>query len=290
MAAIQAQVGMKQYPVQPQILIKPLFVSHQPREEAKVDTLKWLTYLLQTRPMAFWSGVWVSVFLVAMVAVGSLISPNAAERRSVSAIAIGSDSVVATQPLNKKDQVPLWLFGAIAITCTAGSFLVSRQLSSKTPLLRKTTLRRRRPQKSLTSPQPTKHLSTKPRQPRRKATNHPQRLKPYSPSEPLFNRPQAQAVSPTQIYPPVAEPRPLSVPSFTVNRVKTQQHQGSKAQTQQRRALEVEMPELSKKPRSTANVPVTVVPEEHIHPLDWQAPRLADAVDLRRRKSINTWM
>ena len=90
---------------------------------------RWFLHLLKTRPMAFWSGVWLSVFLVGVVAVGSLISPNAAERRSVSAVAVGSDSAVATQPLDTKGKVPVWLFGAIAITCTAGSILVSRQLN-----------------------------------------------------------------------------------------------------------------------------------------------------------------
>lgn len=287
---------MKQNLVQPQVTMEPLAVRHGSQKEVKTDS-QWFAQLLQTRPLAFWSGVWVSVFLVAIVAVGSLISPNAAERRSVSAIAVGSDSVVATQPLDKKGQVPFWLFGAIAITCTAGSLLVSRQLNSKTLLPRKARVRRRKVQKppTLSSPAIAKQPSAKPKRQRRKAVKHPQRLKTYSPSEALFGKPQGQPQVPqrtasTQVNLPGNDPRQLSVPSFTVNRGAPSQRASVNTPGPNKQRSTVEMPSLSNKAQPIAKVPVTVVPEDQVHPLDWNAPRLADAVDLRRRKSIKTWM
>lgn len=283
---------MKQYPVQPQISMEPLSVGHESREEVKTDTLRWFTHLLQTRPMAFWGGVWVSVFLVAIVAVGSLMSPNAAERRSVSAIAVGSDSVVATQPLDKKGQVPFWLFGAIAITCTAGSLLVSRQLNSKTPLRRRAVSRRRRVQKMVVSssvsqsPMSKKRLATKPKQQIRKVGNQPQRLKPYSPTEGPFSRPQpVQRIASIPVELSLKdESRHVATPSFTVKQSRLTQTRTAEAQLNRKPSSRGEMP------KSTRNVPVTIVPEDQVHPLDWQAPRLADAVDLRRRKSMKSWM
>lgn len=233
--------------------------------------------------MAFWSGVWVSVFLIAIVAVGSLLSPNAAERRSVSAIAIGSDSAVATQPLEGRGKVPLWLFGAIAITCGAGSVLVSRQLNASqaqpTPYAVARPARRKAAKSAKKQiPQPATRTAPRSTQPvvrkqvtkaprpssRRQAAQHrrqPRRLQPYSPLEPLFTR-----TPPGQPIPPAI---PATIPV----------------------AAPIAQSQASLKPaRSIPQVPVTVVPADQVHPLDWGEARLADAVDLRRKKSLQSWL
>lgn len=130
--------------------------SSAPTQGTERTAWQWLGYLLDTRPMAFWGSVWVSVVLVALVAVGSLLSPSAAERRSVSAIALGSDSGVVTQPAENRGKMPLWVFGAIVFSCTAGSIFVSRQLQATTaplpPTARSPKRARRSPQGTVTSP------------------------------------------------------------------------------------------------------------------------------------------
>ncbi len=281
---------MEQQPVQPHTIAShPVAPPAMPNRATNDTVMQWFNHLLKTRPMAFWGGVWVSVFLIAVVAFGSLMSPNAAERRSVSAIAIGSDSVVATQPIEQKGKIPFWLFGAIAVTCTAGSFLISRQLSPASSVpsrpaqarTRQQLVRQARPspvqppQKQRTQhplpKQRTKQLQRSPKP----LKHQPKRLKPYSPQEALFRGVSSQpyAVSPL----PMTAISQKANPSYSVP-VSVSQSVGKSTPTQ---------PGLERSPQQ---VPVTVVPTDQSHPLDWSEPRLAEAVDLRKRKPIKSWL
>ncbi|MBF2025867.1 MAG: hypothetical protein IGS48_03755 [Oscillatoriales cyanobacterium C42_A2020_001] len=284
---------MEQNSAHPQATPSPSVTRSVVSNRATSDTvMRWFNHLLQTRPMAFWGGVWVSVFLIGVVAVGSLMSPNASERRSVSAIAIGSDSVVATQPLEQKGKVPFWLFGAIAVTCTAGSFLVSRQLSpaaSRPRLVRQASGQpvRKTVRQVVAAPAPArpkrraKRSGSQPTaRPPKPVNRQPKRLKPYSLQEAFFAgwSPQVDAVFPqvgitasgrsNQAYSgPTGRARhPLPQPTSTMRSVRS-----------------------SVRPQ-TSEAPVTVVPADHVHPLDWHEPRLAESVDLRKRKSIKSWL
>ncbi|NJP09574.1 MAG: hypothetical protein HC866_08895 [Leptolyngbyaceae cyanobacterium RU_5_1] len=240
----------------------PDLAEHSPAQDSVA--FRRINQILQTRPFAFWSGVWVSVFLISVVALGSLLSPNAAERRSVSAIAVGSDSAVATQPVASRGRVPLWLFGAIALTCTAGSILVSRQLSQPPEPPRPVRQpRRRAAQRPRSLPKQSGHQpAAKPRsrpaakQPHRQ----PKRLKPFSPTEAFLS---ATSPVPTGHPPQAARPAMYSATGSTPIPAATQ---------------------------PVHRVPVTIVPAEQRHPLDWGEARLADSVDLRRRRSLRSWM
>lgn len=271
--------------VQPPTAAQP----HRVRQKGNDITLMhWFGYLLETRPLAFWSGVWVSVFLVAVVAVGSLLSPNASERRSVSAIALGSDSGVATQPLENRGKVPFWMFGAIAVTCTAGSILVSRQLKPDAPSGAAATPRQVRPKRPVAVSRSRRPRQSKP------VARQPQRLQPYSPTEPLF-----QTSNPIQSMSPVsperqpvvsAANRPTGVPSFVVKTAKKSAPSGDQSSVS-RTASQPGAHSHSRLAHSLpTKVPVTVVPQDQVHPLDWTQPRLADAVDLRKRKSVQSFL
>lgn len=275
---------MEQKTAQPYTTASPPVAHSAASSRATSDTvMRWFNHLLETRPMAFWGGVWVSVFLIAVVAAGSLMSPNASERRSVSAIAIGSDSVVATQPLEQKGKVPFWLFGAIAVTCTAGSFLISRQLSPAASRPRPTRQAvRKSVRQAAAKPAPAKPKRRVKRamsQPAVRApkpvNRQPKRLKPFSPQEAFFAElsPQVDAV----LTPPaIATPR-QAPPSYVI----------STGVTRARSSRPVPAPTMSQ-PR-TPQVPVTVVPADQVHPLDWHEPRLAESVDLRKHKSLQSW-
>lgn len=365
MAAIELPACMTHPPLQsdstPSRSPQPSIAAPAP---AKPSTLeRWFLHLLQTRPMAFWGGVWMSVFLVGVVALGSLLSPNAAERRSVSAVAVGSDSAVATQPLDTKGKVPVWLFGAIAITCTAGSILVSRQLNpaavASRPLSRTTrrklakyraatqaiampplalapaptspaianpmpavpqpgpvapqhpptptTARAAKPKAAHAKPQKAKPQKAKKSQPspaqapaakvpqkRRRwgQRSRPQvkRLQPYAPGE-LFSggpgRPAAlrpstpwvdTVAAPTPPPPVGPEPGrsgPQPAMSFTLN--------AAKGRSPHPQAVQLAQPH----PQPTQ--PVTVVPPEQVHPLDWEEGRLAELMDVRKTRSLQDW-
>lgn len=95
-----------------------------------------MAYLLKTRPMVFWSGVWTSIFLVSLVAVGCLLSPSASSNRTASEIASDANDEPAVETVpspHREGQAPIWMFGAIALTCTAGSLLVARCLKLSPP-------------------------------------------------------------------------------------------------------------------------------------------------------------
>lgn len=257
--------------------------------------MRWFGYLLETHPLAFWGGVWVSVFLVAVVAVGSLLSPSASERRSVSAIALGSDSGVATQPLEQRGKVPFWMFGAIALTCTAGSILVSRQLQPDAPQSASSRPRDAVPRRVTSKSQTVSFRSKQPhragrttdgRQPARQ----PKRLQPYSPTETLFQgTTQAQLVSRQFAEQSVSSSatQQVSVLSFVVDPRKrgTFTDRPSAPHPVVSRSSDRQP---SRSSSSVSKVPVTVVPADQVHPLDWNQPRLADKLDLRKRKSIQS--
>jgi hypothetical protein len=234
--------------------------------------MRWFGHLLATRPMAFWSGIWVSTFLIGVVAFGSLLSPSASERRSVSAIALGSDSGVATQPIENQGKVPLWMFGAIAVTCTAGSILVSRQLkpgaavSPVAPARRRRQKRRSQPVVSTQSQRRRKVAKAR----KKVSPRQPQRLKPYSPEALFAPSVHPPIPGPPAIAPPPIQPRVAGSLSFVVAKASVRAEQQAV--------------------QSAKPVPVTVVPAEHSHPLDWTEPCLADDLDLRKRKPIQSWL
>jgi len=236
----------------------------RPDPATNVPVMRWFGHLLETRPMAFWSGIWVSTFLIGVVAFGSLLSPSASERRSVSAIALGSDSGLATQPLENRGKVPLWMFGAIAVTCTAGSILVSRQLQPGTAPKPTPRLRRRvKNQRPLASARPVTPPAKPTKQRRKAKAKPPQRLKPYTPGEPLLSTriPSPASVQPA-IAPMPARSHSAGNPSFVVSKRNSRQ--------------------------PAVPVAVTIVPTEQAHPLDWNEPRLADDLDLRKQKPIQS--
>ena len=247
--------------------------------------------------MAFWGGVWMSIFLIGVVAFGSLLSPNAAERRSVSAIALGSDSGVATQPLENRGKVPLWMFGAIAITCTAGSILVSRQLQPDAASPKDATPKRVRQTRQTVPPRQRNH-------PARNfggSSQRPKRLKPYSPTASLPHQ-RVSSLEPVAMSPAIAAPRvpamatAASPLSFVVARPTSS---GAKQAVRPAMSAPLQPPPASSgslhpsSPSASGSskvteVPVTVVPADQVHPLDWPQPRLADAMDLRKRQSIQS--
>lgn len=221
--------------------------------QAQRSTIQSLMGVLEVRPLIFWSGIWVSMLLVAMVSVSSLLSPGLVDERTASEAAFGGNSAEAAQQVKQRSRVPLWLFGAIALTCTAGSFLISKQLA-----------RPQSPRSIVRKPASRKQSKSRPPRKGRK------RLKPYSPADsplPLPVYPSAQ------VQPPAPVPAPLQLSGKSAGRLRR-----------------VSPPLTSKLSVRPTKVSVTVVPDEENHPLDWQAASLVDSVDLRKRRSLSSWL
>ncbi len=227
---------------------------------------------LKRHPMVFWGIIWGSIALPSALAIGSLINPNSGEPQIRVAIAQKSGSTKAAQflpkPVQDSGQLPLWVFGAIAVSCTTSCFIlaqyikpiegetseVSVEVSSEADaevgaeelsVTNQPALETRSQRQIHASKQPLK------------------RLKPYEPTEalPFMQRELGRAERSEPI-------QPLAVEWVTP----TKQFLDSPYFP----ATDLAEPVL-----------VTVIPVEETQPLDWGEARLADTMDLRRRYPLH---
>lgn len=258
-----------------------------------------LTRLLETRPLMFWGGVWLSLFLVVAVSVSSLLNPGFSNIGAGSSGTIVPAAPSQTKPMAQdfkpKNYIPLWLFGAIALSCTIGSVAISKHLSR--PRLRKVsrskTKLKRQPQaapmvsqsfagqqltvqkqlvvqkqpvsqkRSASQKQPV--VQKQPVSQKRSHTKQRKRLPPYTP---------AQAPMPRVMQPSV-QGYPVAPAGF--------------ARTARRRsATSIGMSSVSG--GRVQNVPVAIVSGTEAHALDWGTAGVAEAMDLRKQRSLASWM
>ncbi|PZV17955.1 MAG: hypothetical protein DCF22_02835 [Leptolyngbya sp.] len=225
---------------------------------------------LKRHPVIFWGMIWMVIALPSGFAIGSLINPNSEGLQPVTAIAQNSDikasdikAIKAAQPASRSStdsgQLPLWVFGAIAVACTGSCFILAQHIKpveveafeafeagvevsaeDTTPLCQSALEARSQPQID-SFKQPLK------------------RLKPYEPTEALPYFVQTERSD---------HPQPAAAEWV----VATQQF--------------LDSPHLSTG-NLAAPVSVTVIPAEESQPLDWGEARLADAMDLRRRYPLH---
>ena len=197
---------------------------------------------------------WVVVLVIAMMAVSGLLNPSASKGNRTPEAAIIRRETAETARASTQARMPLWLFGAIALSCAAGSMLVAKQAN--------------RP------PRP-RHTKVK-------------RLTPYAPAPPTELPPLP---SPPPLPAPPSLPtlhHPPAVPSFILNS-RQAQHPSTVAmpstapptlmQLAHQDAQFVEQP---------TDVSVTVVPREDKHPLDWSEASRIDRLTNRKQRSISS--
>ena len=112
--------------------------------------LPFLHQLVYKRPVAILGGLWVLLLLAAAMAGRGLISPGTVDWEQPEFISPGLVGQVQPEPTldatkvqeypravsaltrvpeaPKSEEMPLWLFGAIALSCAAGSMLISLRL------------------------------------------------------------------------------------------------------------------------------------------------------------------
>ncbi|MBM0740385.1 hypothetical protein JOY44_01925 [Phormidium sp. CLA17] len=207
---------------------------------------------LKQYPTMFWGIIWVFIAFPSALAIGSLINPNATEPQMVSVIAQKSDTKTQSplKPVPDSGQLPLWVFGAIAVGCTASCFVLAiyikpiemqtAEIEFEETVVPIQSAAQERSHRQIDSP---KQLL--------------KRLKPYELTEvlPFMQTERSQPI------------QPLAVEWMG----STQQIFDSAYSTD-----DIAEPVL-----------VSVIPAEEIQPLDWGEARLADVMDLRRQYPLH---
>ncbi|WP_421654680.1 hypothetical protein [Leptothermofonsia sp. ETS-13] len=242
---------------------------------AKKLNMEYVYQLVESHPLLFWGGTWVAVLLVAAIAMGGLLSPGLPARRTSSASFGSSPGSEEIQTAGRQGRsVPFWLFGAIAITCTAGSILVSKRLAQV-----------ERPHHRLSRPKRPVQYSSKVRRPgpsNRPRAPQGRRLKSFSEGEfPLSGTYSSYPPPP----PSTSTSTSFKLPPAIKSKAKLASGHSAPKYAPQKPSVPESVPQ-----KNVAPVPVTVVPSEESHPLDWGDPSLADLMDIRKRRSLSSWI
>ena len=237
------------------------------RQETTPKSPNRLVQLLEARPLMFWGGTWASLVLVAGVSVSSLVSPGLiGTGQTASGAAIGSSGNIdsngtVAQPViqpssQAKNSFPFWLFSAIALSCTAGSILVSKQLA----------------------PQRSRRIIR---------TQSPVQAKTRTAMQPKAVQPKA--VQPTRSQPQsTASAHPTKAAGKSQGRKVAAKRQmaSASAQSVRRRTVRPAVPQ--RVPARSAQV--AIVPQTETHPLDWKTASIADSMDIRKQRSLASWL
>jgi hypothetical protein len=84
-----------------------------------------LSELLAHYPLLFWSGIWTLVLLVAGLAVTGLMNPKLSKQDDRPNHPANVSGVTGRPD---QEGFPLWMVGAIALSCAAGTMLISNRL------------------------------------------------------------------------------------------------------------------------------------------------------------------
>ncbi len=249
--------------------------------------------LAKKYPVPLIGTLWLTMLLLTFASVDSLLSPELKEqstqanrlrnKTALNQIATSSPNSAApplssSQVIQQKSRVPLWLFGAIALTCASSSIVLTTQLPHSNR--RKSRTR---------NPQP--HSRNKPMraQPARSVRTQPNPQPEQTATVPIPQREQKSA--PTQ---------PISSKIIQPN-----QHRSQTNHPQTRRSkapiASMRLPNWSRTPKilpaqnptqSIAKPTITpqIIAPQINHPLDWPEGSVIDAVDLRKQRSLSSWL
>ena len=220
---------------------------------------EFISDLCDSHPLLVWAGIWTTVLLVGAIAVGGLVSPSISGGHKTSGAAFGSSTNAEIEPVGEKNQSAFWIFGAITLSCTAGSILVSKRLHHTQDRFQPPAPFQTGNSGSLRRIRPTAQAKRRKVQPEtrtgRRSARTPKRLKPFTEADflpPILPQSARIAAATPKTLPPAP---PRSLPQHSPH-VKT----------------------------------VTVIPAEASHPLDWQEESLADTMDIRKRRSLSSWL
>lgn len=137
------------------------------------------------QPIFFWGGLWAIVFLVGITALANLLNPAASKDPQFAQTKVRSSTTTTIQPATTQStggqgQLPVWLFGAIILSCSASSLILARHLapvsahrhrSRQRPKPRPAQTPTRKPQPPLLS-RPVTYPPSRPAPPLQRQDNH----------------------------------------------------------------------------------------------------------------------
>jgi hypothetical protein len=234
--------------------------------------------LAQRHPIPLVGTFWVILLLIGLASMDSLVTAGlkgnstASEQQLRGAtLADDSENAEAVEPLSpqvmhQKSRIPLGLFGAIVLTGAGSAILLSTQLPRATPRPRQPQRHPRSAHRPVGSPPVTAPVGL------RQSPPAPMR----QPVKPLALGSALVAASPPLVRQPSAPGylRPI---------------QAARPRTNSQPAT-VTLPTLSVAPPIAAATPTQIVPPQDTHPLDWPEGSLVDAVDLRKQRSLASWL
>ena len=237
--------------------------SSQPNRPKPAITVA-LSRFLWTRPLAVLGGAWVVMVVISLVAVSGLLSPESSNGKRTAETAVVRTMAKVPQRDQSQSRLPLWLFGAIALSCAAGSMLVAKQAT-------------RPPRPQARSPKlKSKHLTPYPAPSVIEET--PSAPEPMEPS------------MPSTLHPPV----PAPTPSFILEPRRRNQTAGATPSVTLMQLAQMQLNQTKEAPATKQPTvapvkvaAVTVVPPEEKSPLDWGEASLADQLNLRKRRSVS---
>jgi len=258
-----------------------------------------LVRLLETRAFIFWGGLWCALVLIAFGSLGSLLSPNWVEGQAPNqpgqaptARTVPSPAQTATNnalqrtataATNSQTTLPLWWFLAIPLSCIAGSFVLTQALK------RPHQGRRRVKVKTTPVAKQTKPAIAPAAQ--LVQGQHPQQMVPV-PAVSYADLPMVVNGYPGGVMPaaptPARRTRPKKVARKPVAAKQPTPPKKSAPPPKRKASRPVGSAMAAKMAAKRVNV--SVVPTGEVHPLDWQGASLADSVDLRKQRSVSSWL
>ena len=239
--------------------------SSQPNRQKSAITAAFSRFLW-TRPFAVLGGAWVVMVVISLVAVSGLLSPESSNGKKTTETAIVRTMAKTHQKEQRQSRLPLWLFGAIAVSCAAGSMLVAKQA-----------MRPPRPQARSSKLKP-KHLTPYPAPSALEAI--PTVPEPMEPSMPTISSPPAPVPTPSFVLESRRTQTAGATPSVTLMQLAQMQLNQTKQTKAAPAAVQPTVP-----PVKVASV--TVVPPEEKSPLDWGEASLANQLNLRKQRSVS---
>jgi len=257
-----------------------------------------LVRLLETRAFIFWGGLWCALVLIAFSSLGSLLSPNWVEGQAPNqpgqpptAQTLPSPAQTATNNAlqrnvtsggNNQTTLPLWWFLAIPLSCIAGSFVLTQALKRPHKLRRRVKVKTAPVAKQA---KPAIAPATQLAQ-----GQHYQQLPPV-PAVAYADLPMVVNGYPGGVMPAAPAPVRRARPKKVVRKpVAAKQAAPKKSPPPAKRKASRPVGPAKQAKASAKRVSVSVVPTGEVHPLDWQGASLADSVDLRKQRSVSSWL
>jgi hypothetical protein len=271
---------------------------------------------LNHSPLLLWGMMWLAIFGTSAIAISSLLNLNSSQWRSLSSSSLeppveqgaeatttaqtpassgasnpdskptpeepSTESSAATPRLNSAtaasppaalpSQPSPWIFGAIALSCGLASLWLTKQLCIA-------------PEAASAGARRSRHA--------------PKRLAHYATSDRLPLPSKPKAALPVQmgteipvfpVVPPLAAFQPMAtkLSGLAPHPAHVQPSTAAQPNAPMGRALEATAAPTGVPEAVPHSVAVDVMPTEQAHPLDWNEASLADLMDIRRQRSLNS--